>query len=348
MRSLAALASVSTKGEVLDFIKGLFDEKTLPVTSAVVAVLVSIWAAALSRKSMKASERSAAAAEVQVKHAAIQADAAERQAVAAMDQANSASSDAATAYQAAQISALEGARARIDAASPKVSVLMFKQIESAGIAENCYNLPAPITFLPKSDPVQLDHWTHWHWDAFFVSHGLLYNFGTEPVRVVSADVRFYEGVHPFTGENILNPPKAINDIAILYPGQHALFQVLARKQVDDWVNILEENDGEKECCDSYIWLFPAARDDPEMGVKIRTQGIPLRRRPPDDVYAIFKSASHFSVHVEFLRKYPKSTEEISADLREDREELFWIAVRNERKKSLRELMKKPEENAADD
>jgi hypothetical protein len=285
------------------------------------------------------------AAEIQARHAASQAEAAERQAVAASEQAYSASLEASTAIQASQISALEGAKTRIDASLPRISVVVFKKNDCAGLAENSSALPTPLLSMPITGPVKLDHWStdgsegstpHWAWDAFFVSHGLLFNFGNEPARVIPNGVQFYAGTHPFTGEEVSEPATTIHGERILYQGQSALFQVIARKQVDDWVQIIRKKKREKEFCEAYLHFFPADFDEPECGVKIRTTGMPLRYLVPEGVYAIFKPDSYFDVELEFLRNYPDSPEEIAARLKDDKEELFALYMKKQRLKSIRE------------
>ncbi|MDG4793075.1 hypothetical protein [Micromonospora sp. WMMD1082] len=345
---LGAILAITIPGEMqnaLRMLRNLFDEETLPITLASLAVLISVWAALISRRSMKASERSARAAEVQARHAASQAEAAERQAVAASEQAYSASSEVSTAIQTSEISALEGAKARIDASLPRISAVIFKKNDYAGLAENSYALPTPLSSMPITEPVKLDHWStegstgstpHWAWDAFFVSHGLLFNFGNEPARVISPSVQFYAGTHPFTGEEVKEPATTIHGEKILYSGQSALFQVIARKQVDDWVQIIRKGEEEREFCEAHLSFFPADFDEPECGVKIRTTGIPLSHVTPEGVYAIFKPNSYFDVHLEFLRNYPDSPEEIAARLKGDREELFALYMKKQRMKWFRE------------
>ncbi|MBL7261352.1 hypothetical protein [Paractinoplanes lichenicola] len=323
--------------QFFDFVKilrDLFDGETAPLTFAFVAILISVWAAVISRRSMRASERSAFAAELQAGHAARQAESAEQQAVAARDEANSASTEAGIASHSTEISALETARARIDAAMPRVAVVMHSQVDHAGLAENSYRIPLPTESLPNLKKVRLEHWPQWAWDAFFVSHGFLYNFGNEPVRVIADGLQFYAGKHPFTGDEVPNLPRTLDGSHFLMAGDYALFQVIARKQVDDWVEILKKQDGVAESCESFVWFYPANFDKPECGAKIRTDGMPLSRIRRDNVYAIFQSESYFSVHVEYIRKYPDSTEIISAELRNDRDELFRIATRKAIHESL--------------
>ncbi|WP_433688034.1 hypothetical protein ACQP0I_04255 [Micromonospora carbonacea] len=346
---LGTMLAITLPGEMqsaLRRLQNLFDEEeTLPIALAGLAVLISVWAALISRRSMKASERSARAAEVQARHAASQAEAAERQAVAASEQAYSASSEVSTAIQASEISALEGAKARIDASLPRISAVIFRKNDYAGLAENSYALPTPLPPIPMTESVKLDHWStegsagstpHWAWDAFFVSHGLLFNFGNEPARVISQSVQFYAGTHPFTGEEVKEPATTIHGDRVLYSGQSALFQVIARKQVDDWVEVIRKGEKEREFCEAHLSFFPADFDEPECGVKIRTTGTPLSRVVPEGVYAIFKPNSYFDVHLEFLRKYPDSSEEIAARLKGDREELFALYMKRRRMKWFRE------------
>ncbi|MEV1332724.1 hypothetical protein AB0J20_24490 [Micromonospora costi] len=358
---LGAVLAITLPGEVqsaLRTLRSLFDKETLPITLAGLAVFISVWAALISRRSMKASERSATAAEIQARHAASQADAAERQAIAASEQAYSASSEVSTAIQASQISALEGAKARIDASVPRISVMIYQKNDHAGLAENSYALPTPLLSMPTTGPVKLDHWStegsedstpHWAWDAFFVSHGLLFNFGNEPARVIPHGVQFYAGTHPFTGEEIKEPATTIHGEKILYSGQSALFQVIARKQVDDWVQLIRKKEEEKESCESHLFFFPADFDEPECSVKIRTTGMPLRRSAPEDVYAIFDPRSYFDVHLEFLRNYPDSPEEIAARLKGDKEELFALYMNKQRIKWIREQIanRKPSAGSGD-
>ncbi|MEU7753651.1 hypothetical protein [Micromonospora sp. NPDC049171] len=350
---LGAMLAITLPGEIknaLRTLQNLFHEEVLPITLAGLALAISVWAALISRRSMKASERSARAAEVQARHAASQAEAAERQAVAASEQAYSASSEVSTAIQASEISALEGAKARIDASLPRVSAVIFKKNDYAGLAENSYALPTPLPPMSMTASVKLDHWStegsadstpHWAWDAFFVSHGLLFNFGNEPARVISQSVQFYAGTHPFTGEEVKEPATTIHGEKILYSGQSALFQVIARKQVDDWVQIIRKGEGKRECCEAYLSFFPADFDEPECGVKIRTTGMPLSRVALDGVYAIFEPNSYFDVHLEFLRNYPDSPEEIAARLKGDREELSALYMRRQRMKFFREEVANP-------
>ncbi|WP_406083535.1 hypothetical protein OHA01_02020 [Micromonospora zamorensis] len=295
------------------------------------------------------------AAEIQARHAASQAAAAERQAAAASEQAYSASSEASIAMQASQISALEGARVRIDASSPRISVAIFKKNDAAGLADDSYALPTPLLSMPMTGPVKLDHWStegsnssipHWAWDAFFISHGLLFNFGSEPARVISDGVRFYAGTHPFTGEGIKEPPATIHGERIIYSGDFALFQVTARKQVDDWVQIIRSKESRKEFCDAYLTFFPADFDEFECRVRIRTTGMPLRYGASEDVYAIFEPDSYFDVQLEFLRNYPDSPEEIEARLKGDDEELFALLMRKQRVKSIREAISNNKSDAA--
>ncbi|MGC9668853.1 hypothetical protein ACNTMW_20130 [Planosporangium sp. 12N6] len=325
---------------IFRFLWGFLDEQTLPVTSAVLAMLISLWAAFISRKSMRASERSAAAAELQVNHAARQAESAEQQAIAAMEQAATAGAEASTAYQTSQLSALEVARARIDAALPRIAVVIFRKNGFAEIAESRGDLPVPLTPSPNEDALLLEHWPHWSWDAFFVSHGFLHNFGSDPARVIAYDVQFYAGRHPFTDEEIAVPPRDVQGAYLLYPGDYAIFQVLASKQVDTWVEILSKRKREAEFCESLLWFYPADSDKPECGARIRTEGMPLRRVKPQDAYAVFDPRSYFSVAIEFVREYPDSPEEVSAELRDDKDELFRLAVRKqareERRRWLRE------------
>ncbi|MDG4773009.1 hypothetical protein [Solwaraspora sp. WMMD792] len=331
--------------DILQAIRRLGDRESVPIALAGLAVIISAWAALISRRSMKASERGAIAAEIQARHATVQADAAERQAVAASEQAYLASSEVHTAIQSSQISALEGAKARIDASLPRVSVIIFKKNDHAGLSENSYALAAPLHVMADTVPVQLDHWStegsesstpHWAWDAFFVSHGLLLNFGNEPARVIPNGVQFYAATHPFTGEKLEEPPTTIHGERILYPGQSALFQVIARKQVDDWVRIIRKNETGKEYCEAYISFFPADFDEPECAVRIRTTGNPLRRPIPKNTYAIFVPNSYFDVRLEFLRNYPDSPEEIAARLKGDKEELLALQLQKDRTRMLHE------------
>ncbi|PRY19125.1 hypothetical protein [Pseudosporangium ferrugineum] len=343
-----AIALPDEVANIARLAKSLFSKETVPTTLAAIAVVVSVWAAFISRKSMKASERSAAAAEIQAGHAASQAEAAEIQARAAMDQANSASSEAGTAHHQTEISALEAARQRIDARMPRVMTVIFKKEDLAGLSENLGDLPIPLPAPTQGKRVRLDHWStdgsvndtpHWAWDAYFVSHGLLHNYGNEPVRVVRNGVQFYAGVHPATGEELREPMTDHHGVRILHPGQTTLFQVVASKQVDDWVNVLKSGEKEQEVCEAYLWFYPADSEEPECGVKLVTSGLPLERHSSDEVYAIFKPGSYFDLNITHIRKYPDSTQEILLRLKGDQEDVAWFMIKKEQDRAIRDYVR---------
>jgi hypothetical protein len=328
----------------LDLLRGLLDKDSLPTTVAALALLISVWSVAVSRRGLKISERSATASELQARHAAEQSEAAANQASAAFDQANSAGIEANASSEANELSALESARARMDARMPRILTQIFKKADLAGLKDMVDLTEAPIsTDLDGSRKKELSHWStdgsaekipHWAWDAYFVSYGFIQNFGDEPVRVVTADVQFYEGKHPITGEDVPDLSLMQDGIRILYPESSALFQVVARKQVDDWVQILRENPGARGTCEGYIWFYPADLNEAECGVKIITSGMPLEFGVPAETYAIFKPRSWFDVNLEYIRKYPDSVEEVLAHLKDDKEALFLLQLSKTRTKQL--------------
>ncbi|MBQ0994757.1 hypothetical protein KBX08_32375 [Micromonospora sp. H61] len=76
----------------------------------------------------------------------------------------------------------------------------------------------------------------------------------------------------------------------------------------------------------------------------------MSRVAPEGVYAIFKPNSYFDVHLEFLRNYPDSPEEIAARLRGDREELAALYMKRQRMKWFREKIvnRKPSDESVED
>ncbi len=307
---------------------------------AALALLVSIWSTVISRRNLRAAVRTAEATALQAKATQQQADAANEQSLSAQAQASAAYDQARDAARYAEAEMLEAARARIDTTAPNLAVALTMISDQPGFAENSYELPAPLPELPVGQKRKLSHWPHWHYDVFFVIQGTLYNSSAEAVRVTLAGPAFYAGKHPLTAEQVPVPQWAHprDQTYLLYPGQHALFQILGRRQVDDWLNLAGKGDHASHPVDKFI-CQPGCADDPMTTILVRTEAEPVVRRLDDDDgdWATLVESCHVRVTVEFDRPYPASFDRIHAELTQDPDAIANVVLRDELQREIRQL-----------
>lgn len=277
------------------------------------AVAVSLWVGFISRRSTKAAERSAKAAE--------------QQAQAAHNQAREATWRAVYAADVSEIGALETARNRIDRNAPSAVVAIDYIHKAPLLVETCSRLPVPHPEPGQSGKLELPYEDYWHYDVYILLRGTIYNDGDRAIRVYADVADFYAGPHPLTDEEVPVPQYDAEGFHYLYPGQMARFQVLARKQVDDWLQLTEERDAVKYPL-AWFHLDPGGANEPHVTVKIKTETRPVKRRIDEDGdKIILEPRCYVRVTTETVRKYPTSVDWLHAELKNDQDKLHELRMR---------------------
>lgn len=300
-----------------------FDRASLFVS--IFALAVSAWVAFISRRNTEAAERSA--------------EAAEKQAKVALDQARDASYQAVLAADTSEASALETARARIDQSAPSAVVAISYINQTPLLAESCSQVPVPHPKVERCETLKLAYEDHWHCDVYFLLRGTIYNDGDRVIRIYAHGPTFYSGSHPLTDEEVLVPQWTIPDFYILHPGQMALFQMLAWKQVDDWLQLREEKDRNSYPL-SWFLLMPGSTDEPHVIINVKAEGHPVKRQIDESGdWIILKPWCYVRVTTEIERQYPTSFEWLYAELKNDQEALRWLRRHEEISRSFDEKRK---------
>ncbi|MEU5781397.1 hypothetical protein [Micromonospora lupini] len=299
---------------------------------ALLALVVAVWSSVITRRGVRAADRSAHAAEAQAEAATAQAFDAGRQ--------------ASTARVTGEVEALAAAKSRIDAASPSVVVAITTINRSPYIARSLYDVQCPHPEAAKVEGDRYVKWADWHFDVYFVITGTLFNDGAQAVRAYANGPRYYAGRHPLTGEELREPPVCDPawDARVLYPGQFASFQLFVGQQVWDWLDALDSKPegSESELRDIFVFR-PGGSDEPSVSAIIKTKANPLVRVAPEhpdarvgDLKARVRPICHVNVQVEYFKEYPDSLDQVHAELRNDKDELRSLYWRSQIARSLKE------------
>jgi hypothetical protein len=275
--------------------------------SLLVSILVSIFALIVSVRTMLYSKRNTKAAE--------------RSAESAINQVNEASAQVHLAVKTSEASAIETAYSRIDRNAPSATVAIDYVQEAPFIAEGSYQVPVPHPEPDQNKVQKLDYNRHWSWYSYFVLRGSIYNDGDRAVRVYPKGPVFYPGSHPVTHEEVPLPQRTVSGTYLLYPGQIALFQILVREWVDDWLKLRETDAA--QCHESSFHLQPGSLDEPNLVVKIKTEGRPVRRQIDESGdWIILEPGCYVTTKIE--RGYPTSFDWLHAKLKNDKDKLYWL------------------------
>ncbi|MFG3600231.1 hypothetical protein [Micromonospora chersina] len=249
-----------------------------------------------------------------------------------MQQAQDASAQVSVASVTAEVEALAAARSRIDEAAPSIVVAITEFVGHPQVSESSFGVPVPHPPVAPSREDVIVPWADWHSDVYFVISGTLYNDGTSSARVYCNGPKFYEGKHPLTGEPLGEPPVCdpANDARILYPGQFALFQLYARRQIWDCLDAMDADPPRRPHFQTKdLFMFrPGSTDEPMTSATIEVEAEPVVRVEPDgedvkvgDLTVRVKAGCYMHVSLEHFRDYPDSLNYVHATLRNDEEEL---------------------------
>ena len=300
---------------VVDWILSLGHDQ-LSVIISIIALVVAVWTTVVSRRSAKATENQATATAKQV-------DIAQEQSESAREQAWSASIANSQAQEIAEVEAIQTVKAWVDDRSPKLCVSIHKI--SPGVHDpGMVNPPVNWEEL-KEWTTELEFWEHQGDLLYFAMQGVIYNDGTESIRVLPAGPQFLAGtVVGYAGEFSV-PRKADpqSGYYLLKPGQAALFETLKVHTFDNWLMRSDRNHPSTHVSTNMFACAPASADDPKMEVLIDYEGDPVvrsERKAKGLIVDTVMPAGYPSMElsIDYQRHYPESFKEIQARLTDDR------------------------------
>lgn len=216
-----------------DWLGNVVNYNTLALLVSLLALLVAIWSAWMSRKNLGHVES---------------------QTKSALD----ANRLAHEALERADLSIVSSLEDRVHADSPEV-VIAVPDVSSVPVVnhyENPYPSPHPEPDY-KSQPSQLDPIDDWFFEVYYLIRGSVLNAGSSPVLIQSMEVDFVEGESVFSTGNVKKP--LLVDRAygkyFLGPGQEVLFEWRVGGLVDFWLSVEREAIG-KHALGGQFAFFP--------------------------------------------------------------------------------------------